>query len=222
MVTVKQKIPRYLTVEEVRRLKNQPLIEEEYWRKELRKKRSDGAKWLKRLRNKVFNAKRDYAILTIFYSSGIRLSELIAIDVGDVNLDRAVVRVLGKGALEREGELTDEAIKALSSYLKARRFWNGNNNNALFLTRVGERIKKRDIETRIEQYGEKAGIRQKVTPHMLRHSIATHLLDNGMDIRRVQHFLGHRSIASTQIYTHIIDRRQKEEIRKYHPDSSGN
>ncbi len=219
MVTVKQKIPRYLTVEEVRRLKNQPLIEEEYWRKELRKKRSDGAKWLKRLRNKVFNAKRDYAILTIFYSSGIRLSELIAIDVGDVNLDRAVVRVLGKGGLEREGELTDAAIKALRSYLKARRFWNGNNHKALFLTRVGERIKKRDVERKVEEYAQRAGIREKATPHMLRHSIATHLLDNGMDISRVQHFLGHKSIASTQIYTHIIDRRQKEEIRRYHPDS---
>lgn len=219
---IKQRLPRYLTTEEVKKLKDQVLIEEKYWRRELRKKRSEGAKWLKRLRNKVFNGKRDYAILTLFYSSGIRLSELVGTDMSDVNLDRGVVRVLGKGDLEREGELTDEASKTLRSYLKTRRFWNGNNHKALFLTRVGDRIKKRDVERKIEEYAQKAGIKKKVTPHMLRHSIATHLLDNGMDIRRVQHFLGHKNIASTQIYTHIIDQKQKEAIRKYHPDNNGN
>jgi len=218
MVSLKRKLPKYLTVQEVKRLKEQPLLEEKFWRQELRAKKKKGGKWFKRLGNKIFNAKRDHAILTLFYSSGVRLSELIGINTNDVSFDRAVVRVLGKGAREREGELTDEAIKTLRSYLKMRRFWKGNNNKALFLTRVGERVKKRDIQRRIEYYAEKAGIKEKVTPHMLRHSIATHLLDNGMDIRRVQHFLGHTSIASTQIYTHIINDRQKEEIKKRHPD----
>lgn len=218
MTTVKQKLPRYLTEEDIRKLKDQPVLDEKFWREELRAKKRQGGKWLKRLRNKVFNVKRDYAVLTLFYSSGIRLQELVGLDVNDVSFDRAVVRVLGKGGYEREGELTREAIKALGSYLKARRFWKGNNSGALFLTRTGERIKKRDVERKIEEYAKRAGIKERITPHMLRHSIATHLLDKGMDIRRVQHFLGHTSIASTQIYTHIINGKQKEEIKRYHPD----
>jgi len=217
-MNVRRKLPRYLTTQEIKRLKQQPLLEEKSWRQQLRVKRGSGVKWLKRIRNKIFNAKRDYAILTLFYSSGIRLSELTGIDVEDISLERAIVRVLGKGGLEREAELTDQAIKALGSYLKARRFWKGSSNKAFFLTRTGERIKKRDVERKVKEYAKKAGIKEKVTPHMLRHSIATHLLDSGMDIRRVQSFLGHKSIASTQIYTHIINERQKEEIRRHHPD----
>lgn len=216
-----RKIPRYLSEEEIQRLKAVPYEEENAWRKELREKRKAGGKFFKRLRNKIFNAKRDFAILALFYSSGIRLSELAALNIDDIDLEGAVVRVLGKGGKEREATLTHEAIKMVRSYLKARAFWKGHNDPALFLTRTGARIKKRDIERKIEEYGKKAGIKKHITPHMLRHSIATHLLNSGMDIRRVQAFLGHTSLASTQIYTWIINDKQKEEIRNHHPDYKG-
>lgn len=218
MQQVKRKIPRYLTIEEIQKLKQQPLIEGKFFRQQLKAAKDRKSKWLKYYKNKVFLAKRDYAIICLFYSSGIRLSELINLNLEDINFDRAIVRVLGKGRLEREGELTDEAIRALKSYLKVRELWKGKESEILFLTRIGERIKKRNIEQKIDDYGKKASIKRKVTPHMFRHSIATHLLDHGMDIRRVQSFLGHTSIASTQIYTHIINDTQKEETRRHHPD----
>ncbi len=123
---------------------------------------------------------------------------------------------MGKGSREREASLTNEAIKVLQSHLKARRLWKGNKGKALFLSRTGTRITKMNIQRNIERYGREAGISKKVTPHMLRHSIATHLLNNNMDIRRIQGFLGHTSLAFTQIYTYLISNKQKEEINRLH------
>ena len=214
-----KRIPKYLSVEEVNRLLEQPYLEGVKAKKELKDKKKNKGRWLKRVRNKLFTSQRDYAILNLFYSSGIRLSELVNLNLEDIYFKRGIVNVLGKGSREREASLAHEAIKVLQNYLKARSLWKGNKGKAVFLSRTGTRITKMNIQRNIERYGKKAGINKKVTPHMLRHSIATHLLNNNMDIRRIQGFLGHTSLASTQIYTALISDRQKEEINRLHPQN---
>ena len=214
----KKKLPKFLSEEEIDSLKEIPFQDEVIAKRQLRETKKAGSQWIKRLRNKVFNARRDQAILALFYSSGIRIAELVNIDVEDLDMKRSVVKILSKGGDERQGELTNEAIKSLNKYLKARRFWKGNSSQALFLNRTGDRIQTRDIQRRIEGYGMRAGIKEKVTPHQLRHSIATHLLDSDMDIRRIQAFLGHKSLASTQIYTGIRTKKQRQEFERHHPD----
>ncbi len=214
-----KRIPKYLSIEEINLLFNRPYLEGIKAKKELKERRKNKSYWIKRSRNKLFSAKRDYAILNLFYSSGIRLKELVNLDVRDLDFKRAIAKVLGKGNREREATLTNESIKILQNYLKARNLWKGNKSRALFLSRTGSRITKMNIQRNIERYGEEAGINKKVTPHMIRHSIATHFLDAGMDIRRIQGFLGHKSLASTQIYTSLVSNKQKEEINRLHPQN---
>jgi site-specific recombinase XerD len=214
-----KRIPKYLTVEEINLLLNQSYLEGIEAKEELKERKSNKSHWLRYARNRLFSAKRDYAILNLFYSSGIRLKELVNLDLKDIDIDRSIINVLGKGNKEREASLTDPAIKALKNYYKARDLWKGNKSKAVFLSRTGTRITKMNIQRNIERYGKEAGISKKVTPHMLRHSIATHLLNNGMDIRRIQGFLGHKSLASTQIYTSLISDKQKEEINRLHPQN---
>jgi len=218
MKTIKR-IPKYLSIEEINLLFNRPYLEGMKAKGELKKRRQNKSYWLKRSRNKLFTAKRDYAILNLFYSSGIRLKELVNLDIKDLDFKRGIAKVLGKGNREREATLTNETIKILQNYLKARQVWKGNKSRALFLSRTGTRITKMNIQRNIERYGIEAGINKKVTPHMLRHSIATHFLNNGMDIRRIQGFLGHKSLASTQIYTSLVSDKQKEEINRLHPQN---
>lgn len=214
-----KRIPKYLSIEEINLLFDQAYQEGIKAKGELKERRKDKSYWLKRSRNKLFSAKRDYAILHLFYSSGIRLSELVNLNLKDLDFKRGIAKVLGKGNREREATLTNEAIKILKSYLITRNLWKGNKGQAVFLSRSGSRITKMNIQRNIERYGKEAGITKKVTPHMLRHSIATHFLDNGMDIRRIQGFLGHKSLASTQIYTSLISNKQKEEINRLHPQN---
>jgi site-specific recombinase XerD len=214
-----KRIPKYLTVEEVDQLLEQPYLEGIEAKKELKDKKQNKSHWLKYIRNKLFTAKRDYAILNLFYSSGIRLKELVNLNLEDIDFKKGLVKVLGKGNQEREATLTNQAIKVLQNYLMARNLWKGNKSQAVFLSRSGSRITKMNIQRNIERYGKEAGINKKVTPHMLRHSIATHFLNNGMDIRRIQGFLGHKSLASTQIYTSLISDKQKEEINRLHPQN---
>lgn len=214
-----QRIPKYLTIEEFERLSEQPYREGKFYKEQLKNKKQKKEKWLKRIRNKLFSAKRDYAIINLFYSSGIRLNELINLDLNDIDFKRGIVKVLGKGNREREASLTKEAIRILQNYLKARNQWKGNKGKAVFLSRAGERISKMNIQRNTERYGKEAGITKKVTPHMLRHSIATHYLNGGMDIRKIQNFLGHASLASTQIYTHLITDDQREERNRLHPQN---
>jgi len=212
-----KRIPKYLSVEEIDLLLDRPYFEIEKYKKELKDKKHSKSQWLKRSRNKLFTAKRDYAILNLFYSSGIRLNELVTLDLNDMDFKRGIVTVLGKGRREREATLTVEAIKVLRSYLKARSLWKGNKSKAVFLSRTGTRITKMNIQRNIERYGKEAGINKKVTPHILRHSIATHYMNAGMDIRKIQNFLGHESLASTEIYTHLITDNQTEERNRLHP-----
>lgn len=214
-----KRIPKYLTVEEINLLLNRPYLEGIKAKEELKKRRQNKSYWIKRSRNKLFTAKRDHAILNLFYSSGIRLKELVNLNIKDLDFKRGIAKVLGKGNQERESTLTNEAIKILQNYLKARQVWKGNKSKALFLSRTGKRITKMNIQRNIERYGSEAGIDKKITPHMLRHSIATHFLDAGMDIRRIQGFLGHKSLASTQIYTSLVSDKQKEEINRLHPQN---
>ena len=214
-----KRIPKYLSIEEIELLLNQPYLEGLRYKDELKNKRYNKAQWLKRTQNKLFTAKRDYAILHLFYSSGIRLKELISLDLNNIDFKRGIVKVLGKGNREREASLTNEAIKVLESYLKARSSWKGNKGKAVFLSRTGSRMTKMNVQRNTERYGKEAGITKKVTPHMLRHSIATHYLNSGMDIRKIQSFLGHASLASTQIYTHLVTDDQREERNRLHPQN---
>lgn len=214
-----KRIPKYLSIEEINLLFDQAYQEGIKAKGELKKRRQNKSYWLKRSRNKLFSAKRDYAILHLFYSSGVRLKELVNLNLKDLDFKRGIAKVLGKGNREREATLTNEAIKILKTYLITRNLWKGNKGQAVFLSRTGSRITKMNIQRNIERYGKEAGITKKVTPHMLRHSIATHFLDNGMDIRRIQGFLGHKSLASTQIYTSLISNKQKEEINRLHPQN---
>ena len=214
-----KRIPKYLSIEEIELLLNQPYIEGLGYKEELKDKKHNKSQWLKRSRNKLFTSKRDYAILNLFYSSGIRLKELVTLNLNDINFKRGLVKVLGKGNREREASLTNEAIRVLQAYLKARTLWKGNKSKAVFLSRTGKRITKMNIQRDIERYGIEAGITKKVTPHMLRHSVATHYLNAGMDIRKIQNFLGHESLASTQIYTHLITDDQREERNRLHPQN---
>ena len=214
-----KRIPKYLSIEEIKLLLDQPYLEGIEAKKELKERKSNKSHWLKYARNKLFSAKRDYAILNLFYSSGIRLKELINLNLNDIDFKRGLVKVLGKGSKEREASLTDEAIRMLRGYLKARELWKGNRSKAVFLSRTGSRITKMNVQRNVERYGIEAGIAKKVTPHMLRHSIATHYLNAGMDIRKIQNFLGHESLASTQIYTHLVTDDQREERNRLHPQN---
>ena len=214
-----QRIPKYMTIEEIERLSEQPYLEGKLYKEQLKSKKQKKDKWLKRIRNKLFSAKRDYAIINLFYSSGIRLNELVNLDLNDIDFKRGIIKVLGKGNKEREASLTNEAIRILKSYLKARSLWKGNKGEAVFLSRTGSRITKMNIQRNIERYGKEAGIVKKITPHMIRHSIATHYLNGGMDIRKIQSFLGHSSLASTQIYTHLVTDDQREERNRLHPQN---
>jgi len=215
----KRKVPVVLTREETRKLKEEPKLEERHYKEELRKRRSGGSRWLTRIKNKIFNAKRNDAILKLFYSSGIRIAELINLDLEDLNLEESQIKVLGKGGKEAYCPITSEAAKALSAYLKVRNTRLNPSNNALFIAKTVGRVSKRDIQRFIPRYARQAGIKKKVTPHTLRHSIATHLLDQGMDLRYVQAFLRHASISSTQIYTHVSNKRLREELAYRHPDN---
>jgi site-specific recombinase XerD len=162
---------------------------------------------------------RDKAILELFFSTGLRVSELCSLDT-DLDLSRDEFSVRGKGDKVRVVFLSPSAKEAVRQYLKARK----DMREALFVNLAkgrarGERLTPRAIEMMIKQYAAKAGITKKVTPHVLRHSFATDLLQNGADIRSVQQLLGHASINTTQIYTHVTDTHLRDVHKKFH--SSG-
>jgi integrase/recombinase XerC len=148
-------------------------------------------------------AVRDRALLELAYSSGLRLAELAGLDLDRLDLSRGEVRVLGKGAKERIVPVGGPARDALESWLSARAAIAGVDAGALFVGRAGRRITRRAIQRRFAEWAVKQGLPQHVHPHMLRHSFASHLLQSSGDLRAVQELLGHASIASTQVYTHL-------------------
>lgn len=165
--------------------------------------------------------KRDRAILETLYATGLRVSELVGIDLKDMDLANAVVKVKGKGNKERIAPLGRKAREALKAYINEARvsFTRKSHEtvNALFLNKYGKRLSERSVRNILNKYVEEVALNQKVSPHMLRHSFATHLLNNGADLRSVQELLGHVKLSTTQIYTHLTRENIKEIYNKTHP-----
>lgn len=162
---------------------------------------------------------RDRALLETLYATGVRVSELVHLDLRDVNLGAAELRVVGKGDKERVVLMGQPAVAALRAYLDRGRpeQANAKSGAALFLNRLGTRLSARSVGAVVQQAGIAAGIVEPVTPHLLRHTFATHLLDGGADLRVVQELLGHESLATTQIYASVTQRRAREIYLGAHP-----
>lgn len=161
---------------------------------------------------------RDTAVLELLFATGIRVSELSHLSPSDVDLHQRIIRVLGKGHKERSVPLCcEQVIAVLSAYHESApsitRDW-------FFINRSGNRLTEQSIRNLVRKHGVSAGISQHITPHMFRHTCATQLLRSGMDIRGIQGILGHSSVTTTQIYTHLSTRSQRENIERYHPRSS--
>jgi len=166
---------------------------------------------------------RDKAMLEVLYSTGLRVSELLNLRISDVDLRSGYVRCIGKGDKERLVPIGRKAISAVEAYLAGARpkFLRPGtppqHSQILFLTRVGRRLSRITIWKVLHDYGVKLGLRGRLTPHKLRHSFATHLLEGGADLRSVQLMLGHADISTTQIYTHVVEERLKEIYKAHHP-----
>jgi integrase/recombinase XerC len=163
---------------------------------------------------------RDRAILETLYSAGLRVSELTQLDLGDIDLSEGVAVVRGKGRRERLALLGSPAVEALGQWLVARDGILGPRAAglaALFLNKNGTRLSARSVGRLLERYLAVAGLDPRTSPHTLRHSFATHLLDAGADIRSVQELLGHRSLGTTQIYTHVTTQRLRDSYHQAHP-----
>jgi integrase/recombinase XerD len=182
-----RKIPRVLFEDQIRKLLEQPLLQEERYA-------------------------RERSILELLYSCGLRVSEIVNLTINDINLDEGFVRVKGKGNKERIVPLGSKAISAIREYLKQRGHIK---EKRLFLNNRNKGLTRQSIWLIVKQFASNVGL--DISPHTLRHSFATHLLDNGADLRVVQELLGHSSISTTQIYTHVSNRRLKEEFEMAHP-----
>lgn len=163
---------------------------------------------------------RDRAILETLYATGLRVSELIKLKTSDLHLDMGFIQTIGKGNKERIIPIGDIASDWINYYLKNSRnnlLKNDTENNFLFLNFRGKPFSRQGIWKNLKQLVEKAGINKNITPHTLRHSFATHLLENGADLRMVQELLGHSNISTTQIYTHISKQRMATIYKEYFP-----
>jgi len=189
-----QKLPRVLSVKEVDLLLGQPILGEP-------------------------PGLRDKAMLELLYATGIRVSELVSLDLERLSLQHRCIRCLGKGSKERMVPLGDVAAHYLTEYLKRGRckLVKPGATTALFVNQRGGRLTRQGFWKIIKKYAVKANIGARITPHTLRHSFATHLLENGADIRSVQELLGHADISTTQIYTHLTKKRLREVYDRTHP-----
>ena len=161
---------------------------------------------------------RDQAILELFYASGVRVSELAALDVQSIDLGTGAMRVLGKGNRERQVFFGKTAAQALRDYLEAREIGGlGQSEAALFLNRHGHRLSTRGVQLIIKKHCRRTGISTRTSPHTLRHAFATHLLDNGADLRSIQELLGHQQLSTTQKYTHVSVDRMLDVYDRAHP-----
>ena len=173
---------------------------------------------------------RDAAMVELMYAAGLRVSELVGLNIRDVDLDAGTVRTIGKGSKQRVIPIYDTAVESIAEYITYSRPTHANSGtqpsrvkhldaseDALFLNRKGGRITRQAYWLRLNKLATKAGISSKITPHMLRHSFATHLLHGGASLRHVQELLGHSSIATTQIYTHLTNEHVRPEYAKAHP-----
>ena len=170
--------------------------------------------------DKSFLGLRDLAIFEVIYSGGVRVSELVGANTNDLDLPNGVLKVRGKGKKERLVSLGSFAVRAIEKYLAARlaqKKSRGFDKRALFLNRRGTRLSRRSVARLFAKYTARAGFGRKITPHTLRHSFATHMLDRGADLRSLQEMLGHKNISSTQIYTHVTTEHLKKLYDKAHP-----
>jgi integrase/recombinase XerC len=170
--------------------------------------------------------RRDRAILETLYSAGLRVSELTGLNVADLDLEGGLATVRGKGKRERLALLGSRALKALEEWLAVRTQALAERGKAakapaVFLNKHGTRLTSRSVGRLLEKYLAVAGLDARASPHSLRHSFATHLLDRGADIRSVQELLGHKSLATTQIYTHVTTHRLQDSYQKAHPRAKG-
>lgn len=187
-------LPRYLHEEEVRRLLDQP-------------------------DTTTLEGLRDLAMLELLYATGLRVSELVALSLNDINLDRNFVRTTGKGKKDRFIPLGDYASEALRRYLSEARgaLLRGRSSPYCFVSRRGRLLSRQGFWKRLKAYARQAGLSPEVSPHHLRHSFATHLLEHGADLRAVQEMLGHANIATTEIYTHVLKERVRTLYDRFHP-----
>lgn len=160
---------------------------------------------------------RDRAILETLYSSGLRVSELVGLNKENIDFISGVLKVLGKGRKERLAPIGDRALRAIRNYLEKLRTQDIKEKKAVFLNKSGRRMTDRAVRRVVEKYIHKVSLSEKISPHSLRHSFATHLLDRGADLRSVQELLGHANLSTTQIYTHISTERLKSVYEKTHP-----
>lgn len=160
---------------------------------------------------------RDRAILELFYGTGIRLSELTGLDLLDVDFNRGIVRVMGKGKKERILPLGKKIGRSIQQYLNHRQELNPQNTKALFLNKNGSRLSTRGVQQIVRKWLSQISSKEKLSPHVLRHSFATHLLDHGADLNAVKEFLGHESLSTTQIYTHLSTEHLKKVYEQAFP-----
>ncbi len=187
-----QTLPKFLTKEEVERLLEEPDVTTD-------------------------EGLRDRAMTELLYASGLRVSEMVSLKLSDVDLDNGLVTCLGKGSKERRVPVGRSAIEWVQRYLPARRRLAGDRDvDRLFVTARGTAVTRQMYWRRLVEYGERARL-GRITPHMLRHTFATHLLEHGADLRSVQMMLGHGDISTTQIYTHVTNERLREAFKKFHP-----
>lgn len=186
-------LPTYLTVEEVDKLLNIEIVD-------------------------AFSA-RNKSLLELLYATGLRISELINLEFKNIDLNDCIVRIMGKGSKERIVPINDMAIKYLKIYVKdfRHKLVKTEQNNYVYLNNHGKEMTRQGVFKMIKKRTQEAGIKKDVSPHTLRHSIATHMLENGADLRIIQEFLGHESIGTTQIYTHLTNQKLKNDYMEYFP-----
>jgi len=191
-----KKLPRFLEYEEVKELLETPPMDN----------------WL---------GARDRAILETLYSTGIRVSELVALNMDDIDFLGEVVHVRGKGKKERIAPISSSALQVIQHYMEFRNKRAQSNSNfdskVLFVNKHGRRLSTRSVRRKMDKYLKMSGLDSSISPHTLRHSFATHMLNNGADLRSVQELLGHQSLSTTQVYTHLTTRKLKEVYDKAHP-----
>ena len=189
-----QKIPNFLNLEEINRLLEAP----------------DAS---------LATGLRDRAMLQLLYATGLRVSELCHVGMGDLDFGMGIIRTLGKGNKHRLIPVGQAALKAVEEYLQngRSRLLKGKSSKYLFVTARGGCLTRQCFWKQLTEYGKKSGIFHGLTPHVLRHSFATHLLEGGADLRSVQVMLGHSDISTTQIYTHVLRSRLRDTVAKHHP-----
>jgi integrase/recombinase XerD len=189
-------LPKYLSLDEIELLLQQPV------------RKGDAA-----------DARRDRALLEMAFATGMRVSEIVGLDVGDVSTESRMVRAVGKGSKERLIPIHQRAAEAVQAYVGGGRpeLARGSSERALFLNRRGERLTRQGFWLILKNYARDAGIRATITPHVLRHSFATHMLRGGAPLRNVQEMLGHANISTTQVYTHLTNDHVRAEFMKAHP-----